>query len=115
MLYGISLVIFVIICLCLIGIILLQASKSGGMGSAMGQQAMGAAFGGEGGDSILVKVTAGLASTYMLLAIIINLLLTPGSDVPSNESIISTKIQSDGNIIEPISISPLTNESDTTQ
>ena len=46
MLYGISLVFFVIICLCLVTIILLQASKSGGMGTAMGQQAMGAAFGG---------------------------------------------------------------------
>ena len=115
MLYGIFLVIFVIICLSLIGIILLQASKSGGMGSAMGQQAMGAAFGGGGGDLILVKITAGLAGCFMLLAIIINLLLTPGSEVPSNESIISTKIQSNISILEPVSINPLQNEADTTQ
>ena len=103
MLYGISLVFFVLICFCLIGIILLQASKTGGMGTAMGQQAMGAAFGGEGGDKLLVKITAFLASMYMISAIVINLLLSPTSNNPSNgiiESNINTSIDS----IEPIEL-----------
>ena len=47
--------------LLLIGIILLQASKTGGMGTAMGQTAMSAAFGGHGGDKLMVRATSGLA------------------------------------------------------
>ena len=112
MFYAISLIIFVIICLCLIGIILLQSSKSGGMGSAMGQQAMGVAFGGEGGDKLLVKITSFLAAGYMILAIAINLLLTPVESINNNDSIISRKVQSSDQIISPTNISPVNPSSD---
>lgn len=113
MVYGISLVIFVIICLSLVGIILLQASKTGGMGTAMGQQAMGAAFGGESGDKLLVKITGGLAGGYMLLAIIINLILSPGTAVPGNESIIGKRAQTAESILNPIEFAPAATEIDT--
>ena len=84
----------VLVSLMLIGIILLQASKTGGMGTAMGQSAMSAAFGGHGGDKLLVKTTSGLAAFWMLLALTINFMTHP--DVESsvgNESIISQKAQ----------------------
>ena len=103
MLYAISLIFFVLICLCLIGIILLQASKTGGMGTAMGQQAMGAAFGGEGGDKLLVKITSTLAFLYMFLAIVINLLLSPESDNSTN-GIIESNIKSNEGSIAPIEL-----------
>ena len=103
MLYGISLIFFVLICLCLIGIILLQSSKTGGMGTAMGQQAMGAAFGGEGGDKLLVKITSTLAFLYMFLAIVINLLLSPSAN-NSNNGIIESNIQSNEGSIAPIDL-----------
>jgi len=64
----------------LIGIILMQSSQSGGMGSALGGNALNAAFGGQGADKLLVKVTAVLASTFMILAITLNVLSTPGSN-----------------------------------
>ncbi len=115
MIYGISLIIFVLICTCLIGIILLQSSKTGGMGTAMGQQAMGAAFGGESGDKLLVKITSGLAGGYMLLAIIINLILSPGTAVPSDESIIRQRAQTTESILNPVEFAPVAPESDTAQ
>ena len=55
----------------LVGIILMQSSKSGGMGSAMTGNALNTAFGGQGADKLLVRVTTGLAVIFMILAIFI--------------------------------------------
>ena len=43
MLYGLAIFIFVVVCIMLMGIILLQSSKSGGMGAAMGGGAINTA------------------------------------------------------------------------
>ena len=77
--YGILIFVFVLICIMLMGIILLQSSKSGGMGSAMGGQAINSAFGGYGADKLLVKITSGLAVAFMTLAIIIGMMDNPSS------------------------------------
>ena len=113
MLYVISLIFFVVICFCLIGIILLQASKTGGMGTAMGQQAMGAAFGGEGGDKLLVKITSTLAFLYMFLAIVINLLLSPTGSSSGN-GIIESNIKATEGAIAPIKLNAEPEVIDTT-
>ena len=74
MLYSILVFLFVLVCIMLVGIILLQSSKTGGMGGAIGgQSAMNEAFGGEGADKLLVRITGGLAFTFMFLAIMISL------------------------------------------
>ena len=74
MLYSITVFLFVIICILLMGIILLQNSKTGGMGAAMGGGAMNAAFGGQGADKLLVRITSALAVIFMVLAIFIGML-----------------------------------------
>ena len=90
MLYGIAIFIFVIICILLMGIILLQSSKTGGMGSAMGGQAINTAFGGQGADKLLVKLTSGLAVGFMVMAILIGMMDNPSSRIDfSKEPIIS--------------------------
>tara|TARA_Y100000590_G_scaffold350610_1_gene402547 strand:- start:3565 stop:3900 length:336 start_codon:yes stop_codon:yes gene_type:complete len=72
------------------GIILLQNSKTGGMGAAMGGGAMNAAFGGQGADKLLVRITSGLAVIFMVLAIFIGMLDNPASRVDfSNEPTLS--------------------------
>ena len=81
MLYGLAIFIFVLICIMLMGIILLQSSKTGGMGSAMGGAAINTAFGGQGADKLLVKITSGLAVTFMSLAIIIGMMDNPSSRI----------------------------------
>ena len=90
MLYGIAVFIFVIICILLMGIILLQNSKTGGMGAAMGGGAMNAAFGGHGADKLLVRITSALAVLFMMLAIFIGMLDNPASRIDfSNEPTLS--------------------------
>ena len=77
MLYGVAIFIFVLVCIMLMTIILLQSSKTGGMGTAMGGQAINTAFGGYGADKLLVKITSGLAVSFMTLAIIIGMMDNP--------------------------------------
>ena len=69
-LYYIVIFIFVLICLSLIGIILLQSSKTGGMGAGIaGNSALNAAFGSQGADKLLVKITTVLATLFMLIVL----------------------------------------------
>ena len=86
-LYYIVIFIFVLVCLMLVGIILMQSSQTGGMGSALTGNALNTAFGGQGADKLLVRITAILATLFMILAIILNVLSTPGSnDIPTSSS-----------------------------
>ena len=80
-LYYIIIFLFVIVCLLLVGIILMQSSKTGGMGAGIaGNAALNTAFGGQGADKLLVKVTTVLATLFMALSIILNVLSTPDED-----------------------------------
>ena len=81
MLYGLAIFIFVMVCMMLMGIILLQSSKTGGMGTAMGGQAINTAFGGHGADKLLVRITSGLAVAFMVLAITIGMMDNPASRI----------------------------------
>ena len=73
----------VLISILLIGIILIQSGQ-GDMGAAMGGNAMNQAFGGQGADKLLVRITTGLAVIFMVLAISINLF--SGTDVVTPQS-----------------------------
>ena len=73
----------VLISILLIGIILIQAGQ-GDMGTAMGGNAMNQAFGGQGVDKLLVRITTALAVVFMVLAISINLF--SGTDVATPQS-----------------------------
>ena len=80
MLYSIVLFIFVIICLLLVGIILLQTSQTGGMGSIGGGNSyLEGALGGQGADSLLLRTTTIFAVIFMSLAIFLNYLDNPQS------------------------------------
>ena len=90
MLYGLAVFIFVVVCIMLMGIILLQSSKTGGMGTAMGGGAINTAFGGQGADKLLVRITSTLAVCFMGLAIIIGMMDNPASRIDySNEPTLS--------------------------
>ena len=66
MLYSIVLFIFVIICLLLVGIILLQTSQTGGMGSIGGGNSyLEGALGGQGADSLLLRTTTIFAVIFI--------------------------------------------------
>ena len=80
-LYYVVISLFVVICIMLVVIILLQSSQTGGMGSALAGNAFNAAFGGQGADKLLVRITSVLAVLFMSLAIVLNVLPTPGSTI----------------------------------
>ena len=72
MLSSVLVFILVVIAILLVGIILVQSGQ-GDMGSAMGGNTMNQAFGSEGADKLLVKITTALATIFMVLAISIQL------------------------------------------
>jgi len=72
MVYSILVFILVLIAIMLIGIILVQSGQ-GDMGAAMGGNTMNQAFGSEGADKLLVRITTILAAIFMILAISIQL------------------------------------------
>ena len=102
MLYGIAIFIFVLVCFMLMGIILLQSSKTGGMGTAMGGQAINTAFGGHGADKLLVRITSGLAVTFMVLAITIGMMDNPASRIDfSNKPTLSRNEGAGNTVLAP--------------
>ena len=110
MLYGVAIFIFVMICIMLMGIILLQSSKTGGMGTAMGGQAINTAFGGHGADKLLVRTTSVLAVAFMTLAIIIGMMDNPASRIDFNpEPVLSSKNKDAQNVLTtpPVELQPI--------
>ena len=110
MLYGVAIFIFVMICIMLMGIILLQSSKTGGMGTAMGGQAINTAFGGHGADKLLVRTTSGLAVAFMTMAIIIGMMDNPASRIDFNpEPVLSSKNKGTQNVLTtpPVELQPI--------
>ena len=109
MLYSLAVFIFVLVCIMLMGIILMQSSKTGGMGAAMGGGAINTAFGGQGADKLLVRITSILAVSFMGLAIIIGMMDNPASRVDfSNEPTLSrNKGTTDILPASPVELQPL--------
>ena len=71
MLYYLAVVLYVVICLFLIVVVLLQPGKGDGMGSAFGGSSTGSVFGGRGASTVLTKMTTGAAVLFMVLSIIL--------------------------------------------
>jgi preprotein translocase subunit SecG len=63
-------VIFIIVCLFIIGLVLIQQGKGAGVGFSMGgaSQAM---FGGSGGREFFIKLTSALAVVFMVICIVL--------------------------------------------
>ena len=96
MLYSLVLFIFVAICLLLVGIILLQTSQTGGMGSIGGGNSyLEGALGGQGADSLLLRTTTVFAVIFMCSAMFLNYLSNPKGT--SNITVESSMEYSDGN------------------
>ncbi len=68
--------IYIMICLMLIGIVLLQPGEGGNVASALGASSSQTAFGARGSMSMLQKVTAGLAIAFMVLSIALSFFMS---------------------------------------
>ncbi len=68
-LLGIFNAIIVLLCLCLIGIVLIQRGKGGGLAGAFGGMGGSSAFGTKAGD-VFTRVTVGIAIAWIALAML---------------------------------------------
>ncbi len=72
--YSLMVVLFVIACVAMILVILLQAGKGQGLAGAFGGATSGAVFGGRGAATFLSRSTSILAVAYMVLCLLIGIL-----------------------------------------
>ena len=72
--YSLMIVLFVLACVAMIFVILLQAGKGQGLAGAFGGAASGAVFGGRGAATFLSRATSILAVAYMVLCLLISVL-----------------------------------------
>ena len=83
MLYYFAAVLYVLACLAMIGVILLQQGKGGDMAAAFGGGSSQAAFGARSGATVLTRATTVLAVLFLVGALALNILAQrgPGSVV----------------------------------
>jgi preprotein translocase subunit SecG len=78
MLFGIVVFIFVVVCILLCLLVLIQSDKGGGISGAIGGGLAGASsmFGTQDTANVLTKLTAGFATGFMGLCIVMSLFLS---------------------------------------
>lgn len=81
--YAFLIAVFVLTAVLLILVILMQSSKGGGLAGSFGAGSMGAAFGSRGTATFLSKLTAILAASFMVLALILGFLKSSASSTRS--------------------------------
>src|SRR5688500_4937323 len=69
MFYYLLVTLYVLVCVLLVITILLQQGKGGDIASAFGGGSSQAAFGARAGATLLTKLTAGLAATFILMSL----------------------------------------------
>ncbi len=80
-------IVFVIVSVFMVLVILMQAGKGGGLGSALGGGASQTVFGGGGGADIMARITQGFAATFMICAVYLAYASShTGSDFLENQS-----------------------------
>lgn len=71
MLYYLIVTIYVLVCLCLIGVILLQQGKGGDIANAFGGGGSQAVFGARSGATLLTRATSVLAALFVVLSLVL--------------------------------------------
>lgn len=78
MVYSILLVFYIFVVILMIGVILLQEPKGGGLSSALGGGGgMENILGVRGAPSFFVKLTAGLATIFIVLSLVLSMMHSP--------------------------------------
>lgn len=69
--FAFLLIVQVIVCVCIIGLVMMQQGKGADMGAAFGSGAAGTVFGAAGGGSFLTRTTAILAAVFFINCLLI--------------------------------------------
>ncbi len=73
MIYAILLFLHILVSIILIVVILLQSGRGGGLAGSLGGGISTAMFGGQGADKLMIRITTGLATAFLVLAILISI------------------------------------------
>ena len=87
--YTFFIVVEILISILLMIVVLMQASKGGGLAGTLGTSNLGTVFGVRRTSDFLTKTTTVLATLFMVLALFINLVVLPRTE-RSQESIIQS-------------------------
>ncbi len=80
MVFGIIISVYILVCLFLVLFVLIQSDKGGGLaGSFGGMGGVNTVFGGRGTATIVTKITAWLAMSYLVISLLLNLLVSRSS------------------------------------
>ena len=78
--YAIFIIVEVLISIVLMAVVLMQASKGGGLAGSFGGANLGAVFGVRRTSDFLSKTTTVLATAFLALALLINMVLLPRTE-----------------------------------
>jgi len=90
--YSLLVAFLVFVCVSLVIVVLMQSSKGGGLAGVFGGGQAGAVFGVRRTADFLTKITVVLATTFMVLSIVINLFFLPGTGTAGAESILQRDV-----------------------
>lgn len=80
----------ILVCFLLIIAVLMQSSKGGGLAGTFGGSNFGTVFGVRRTADFLTRATTILATTFIVLSLLINIFFLPGKGKSAGESIIQT-------------------------
>ncbi|MDE3058086.1 MAG: preprotein translocase subunit SecG [Bacteroidota bacterium] len=80
----------ILVCFLLIVVVLMQSSKGGGLAGTFGGSNFGTVFGVRRTADFLTRATTILATTFIVLSLLINFFFLPGKGKAASESIIQT-------------------------
>ncbi len=90
--YGFLIAVLVVVCITMIAVVLMQSSKGGGLAGVFGGGQAGAVFGVRRTADLLTKITVVLATTFMVLSIVVNLFFLPGAGPAGADSILQRDV-----------------------
>jgi preprotein translocase subunit SecG len=100
-------IMFVLVCISMVIVILLQASKGQGLAGTFGGTGASAVFGGRGAATFLNKATAYLAVIYMVLCLMIGYFYKQESD-SAQESLIQQEVEGQSTVpVTGVPIAPI--------
>lgn len=102
---GLFVVLFILVCILLMGVILLQKGRGGGLSSAFGGAMGSSPFGAKTGD-VFTWITVVLAAVFLIAAVVLNKIYLP-AEAKDNPAATATQTPGEGGLPVPAENTPI--------